>query len=837
MPQQGSRLQAPIPPQLPQGPLEGEEGVLGAQGLVQQALGILEHDLQEGAGQPRVESLGAAFQGRSEDGLGLVELPAHPGMLGALAREEQGHPGRLLGLAHPHPGRNLARVGPVPQVACGLGRVVAEQGQAMGQVRATARRRVAERPQVLVALQGQGEVPGLPAQGLQASRRERQEVPGAVEPRRRGGLGGLLQHQVDVGPRDAEGADARQAGARTLGPGKEPIHHPERQLGPGDQGIWGVEVQVGRQPPVAQGQDGLDQPGHPRRALGVSDLALDRAHQQGLLGRTPGTQGGTEGLQFQGIAQRGSHPVGFDVVHLPGLDPGPLQGPADHRLLGGTVGGGQAVAPAVLVGGASPHQGQDPVAVVQGRRQGLEDHQGAAVAADVAVGGGVEDAAASAGREGSHGGHDARGLGREDQVHAPGQRQVAFPLAKGLTGQVDGQQRGGAGGVQGQGRTLQPQLVGQPPGRHAGRHPGAGPGVHLAGIAQHGEVVQGAQADEDPGGRPLQAFGRKGGVLQGLPGGLQQEALLGIHHPGFPRRDPEERGVESVDIREEAAPAGHHAARDLRVGVVQGPGVPALGRDLGDGVPARDQEFPEGLRALGAPRIVAADPDQRDGFAMGRPRGGRADRNRIREVPPGRGKRVHEPLQEGRLLLQGRLVEGQGGRQVSPQGLTQRFAQFQGHQRVQPVLAQGPPRVQVRRREAQDSGSVEAHQSLRLLDGGLRLLHGEGEELGQEGAQLPAYPGAEGLEVHLQGQHASAASQQGLEEPQPFLGLEEPQALALQSLVVFGSKAGAHADRPGAPAYGQGGKTFGPAGFGQGRQKGVGRRVVGLPGAAQGGGH
>jgi hypothetical protein len=104
------------------------------------------------------------------------------------------------------------------------------------------------------------------------------------------------------------------------------------------------------------------------------------------------------------------------------------------------------------------------------------------------------------------------------------------------------------------------------------------------------------------------------GVLERFPRHLEEEALLGIHGHAFARRDAEEIGIEAVDPLEEPAPAGVHLARRTRIRVVVRVYVPAVGRDLADGVHAVAQEVPVGLRLAGSPGEAAADPDDRDGL-------------------------------------------------------------------------------------------------------------------------------------------------------------------------------------------------------------------------------
>ena len=78
-------------------------------------------------------------------------------------------------------------------------------------------------------------------------------------------------------------------------------------------------------------------------------------------------------------------------------------------------------------------------------------------------------------------------------MHAPGERQPRLPTAQALARQVDGHQRGGLAGVDGQGGAAQAEGVGDPVGDHAAVQPGEGvPRDRLgaAGVQQLGVVVR-----------------------------------------------------------------------------------------------------------------------------------------------------------------------------------------------------------------------------------------------------------------------------------------------------------------------------------------------------------
>ncbi len=102
-------------------------------------------------------------------------------------------------------------------------------------------------------------------------------------------------------------------------------------------------------------------------------------------------------------------------------------------------------------------------------------------------------------------------------------------------------------------------------------------------------------------------------ALDGLPGGLQEEPLLGVDGEGFTRGDAEEGGVEAVGAVEEAAGPGVDSAGLVRVGVEEGGEVPApvLGEGA-DGVAGGGGQLPQGLGGVGAAGQAAAGADHGD---------------------------------------------------------------------------------------------------------------------------------------------------------------------------------------------------------------------------------
>ena len=139
-------------------------------------------------------------------------------------------------------------------------------------------------------------------------------------------------------------------------------------------------------------------------------------------------------------------------------------------------------------------------------------------------------------------------------------------------------------------------------------------------------VVLVDQAGEDPGRLAAQRGGVDAGVLQRLPAGLEQQALLGVHRQRLARGDAEELGVELAGVGEEAALARIAGARVVGIGVVEALQVPAaVGGELGDAVATLGDQL---ARALPARR-----PRPGSGRPCRRSRSARAGRSAAAPVP------------------------------------------------------------------------------------------------------------------------------------------------------------------------------------------------------------
>ena len=272
-----------------------------------------------------------------------------------------------------------------------------------------------------------------------------------------------------------------------------------------------------------------------------------------------------------------------------GVDAG---GGVDAALEGGLgcgAGGGDAAGSAVLVDAGSGDDCVDAVVVADGVAEAFEDDDADAFAGDEAVGRVVEGVALA-----GWGGHAGVGevekhVGGDDVAGDPGgDGDGAFAGAEALAGEVEGDEGGGAAGVDGEGGALEVQQVGQAGGEDGQRGAEGGEGWGGCG----GEVVAGGDADEDAAALAGEAGGGEAGVFDGVPGFLEEEALLGVHRLGFGGGDVEEEGVEGVVVFEEGGPFGVAAAwGGFRVEV----GGHVEAGDFADGGAFVEDVLPEGV--------------------------------------------------------------------------------------------------------------------------------------------------------------------------------------------------------------------------------------------------
>ncbi len=518
--------------------LDGEQTRLRVRGAVQR-LGVLApHHCAQRTLQVLVESRAHRVESLREHREVLVQITPHAEALGALTREQEGggadgpclpgdHAGGVRALREgPQAGQDLVSAGAEHHRA-GLQRG-AGGGQRVRRVQRTvvrACRRVIEQPGCLGAQRlggGRGQCPeqdggcGAPGGGVRSG----------CGPRFvRGPGGALLQYDVCVGAAEAEGGDAGPAGTAGGRPGPFLGDQFGVALGPVDVRGRTVDVQGARHRAVFHRHDHLDDAGDTGGGLRVADVRLDRAEQQRpVLGPVLAVRG-EERLRLDRIAERGARTVRLHHVDLGRGDSGAQQRLADHALLGGAVGGGQPVARAVLVDGRALDDREHPVPVAHRVRETFhQEHADALGPADTVRRARERLAAAVDGQTALAAELDEH-AGRRHHGGATCHGERALPRPQRLHRQVQRDERGRAGGVDGDGRAFPAVGVREPTGRHAATGGAGGRDVERVVVVHH--------TGEDTGPAALERGGVDARPLQGLPRGLEQHALLRVHVQGL----------------------------------------------------------------------------------------------------------------------------------------------------------------------------------------------------------------------------------------------------------------------------------------------------------------
>ncbi len=609
-------------PELGEGVLQSEERGLRVPRLVEERIrgGGGGHHLEERTVEPWIEERRAAIEGFAEDGMRAMESPTHPRVLGALAREDKGQGPRLAARRRAPRGRVAEQGAKLVQRGDGA-------RDAHGELAATEVARVADVGKVGL---GQGVAPLMKPLDVRVERgvglgRKREEVRGPPLSGRRG-LRRLLQDHERIGAADPKGVDpgAPRMGARS--PVTEGIVHVEGAAREADGRVGAREVHGGRELRVVDRERRLDQACQPRRLFGMSDVALDRADRavgRGL--RTSLSHVGLEGagqcLNLEGIAGGGAGGVALHVADGFGRHVGEGDGLHHGAGLAGDAGRGVAdLAAAVVVDCTTLDDGVDVVAIRDGIGQALEENGRHPAAEDGALAPCVEGTAMPVERVhvallGDVAGHlrDAHG-GRAAQGH------VALAGEQALAGEMHRHQRGRAGRLHGEARAGEVELVGDTraeevlvvaemrQARRLARQIGMrGMGEE---IARDHAASSPEDTDDARGGLRVVA-----GVVEGLPGDLEEETLLGIEQLRLARRVAEEGGVEAIDLRKHGRRP--HVGRALEERGVHARRAQLRLREEANRLDAAAEIAPElshGVR----PREPAGHADDRD------PRKGRA---------------------------------------------------------------------------------------------------------------------------------------------------------------------------------------------------------------------
>ena len=300
-------------------------------------------------------------------------------------------------------------------------------------------------------------------------------------------------------------------------------------------------------------QQHLDEAHDPSGRPCVAHIRLYRADGTTALGA--GSESSHQTLDLDGVAQARSRTVGFDIGDRRWINLGPTVDFPYQVGLGPTAGGREAIAATVLVGARGSDDTVDVVPVAQCRFEGPQHHGAHGLSRHKAIRGIIERATLPGRREHPETtGHimKARRGGHENTTC---QSQLTLTILNALTGQVQSHQRRGASRINRHGRPAQVEQIREPRRQDRDTIPKESVGFRLALLGQQGvEVVACSHADEDAAFLLVEPAVRVTRVFQGVPGRLQEQALLWVHELRFGTGDLEEQRIEAIDVIEEAPP-------------------------------------------------------------------------------------------------------------------------------------------------------------------------------------------------------------------------------------------------------------------------------------------
>ncbi|RPK43222.1 hypothetical protein EES39_19775 [Streptomyces sp. ADI92-24] len=376
--------------------------------------------------------------------------------------------------------------------------------------------------------------------------------------------------------------------------------------------------------------------------------------------------------------------MALDGVDVGGGEAGDAQRTSDDALLGRAVRCREAVGGAVGVDGGAPDDAEHAVAVAFGVGEPLQQEHADALAPAGAVGAAAERLAPSVGGQAALPAHVDEGVGGGHDGDAAREGERAVAPAQGLGRPVQGDQGGRAGGVDGDGGAFDAERVGDPAGHHAGEAAVAVVPRHVLGQrAEPQPPVVVHHTGEHTGVAAAQGVRVDARALDGLPGDLQQQPLLGVHGLGLAGADAEELGVEVGGLVEESALVGEALARRAGLRVVDVGSPAAVGGERRDDIASLLDELPQLLGRGHAAGVAAGHGDDGDGVVVGDGGGGR-------NGPSGPLFRVAaEP--GGQVVGEGGgrgVVEDERGRQRQAGGGAEPVAEFDGREGVEAHLVE-----------------------------------------------------------------------------------------------------------------------------------------------------
>ncbi|MCS1407961.1 MAG: hypothetical protein M2R45_01124 [Verrucomicrobia subdivision 3 bacterium] len=580
-----------------------------------------------------------------------------------------------------------------------------------------------------------------PAQRLGRLGRKRQQLkgrrPSRGPPRRRK----LLHHHMGVGAAHPEGAHPPGADpARLRRPRPIRLVDEKRTAIPINIAALLLAVQARGNGLGLQGLHQADEADPPRGGKGVPQVGLHRRQRTAPAPGRPTAEDLDQGVDLHRIPQPRPRAVRHNVIHLRGIQPRLLIHPPDQRRLRHPARRRDPIGLPIIVDARADNHRPNRVPRRHRLGQGPQHHHGHRLPGHHPLRPPVEGKALPLARKHPRPRQADIQLRRQHQVHPRRHRRIALARPQTQAGLMHRHQARGTGRINRQGRPLEIQKIGQPRGQNSAvvrrhilipRQPLIGPLLHPHKTA-------------DP--PPRQLPGAPSGVLQRLPGFLQQMALPRVHPLGLARRNLEKQRIKLRNPGDKTAPLAVGLAGLNPRAPIPLPPIKALPGNLRDGVPPPLQEPPQRIRI---PRLrkAAAQPNDRD-----RPPRRRALRAGLRAAlgapapgprPPRRRRRRRFPIPPfhnlGKLGAEirrqtpdRRVPKKDGGRNPNAKTGRQAPGKLGEIDRVKTKIGQIHIRLQLIPREPQEPGRHLRHLPANAL------LNAQTRQPQRAGGRLPA---------------------------------------------------------------------------------------------------
>jgi hypothetical protein len=190
---------------------------------------------------------------------------------------------------------------------------------------------------------------------------------------------------------------------------------------------------------VLEDERTLDKTGEAGRGFGVAPIRLHRPDEERLTGGTATARHRSDRFQFNGITRFGTRAMSFHIANTGGKDSRIFIREAQNLFLTDlTWSAHQTAAVAIIADRAAPDDGVNAVSVCSGASKRLQDNDRYALAAHVAVAGGVPKLALTISSQHPRLRIGNRDVGLQNEVGGASKRHLAFAGSNALRGKMHG---------------------------------------------------------------------------------------------------------------------------------------------------------------------------------------------------------------------------------------------------------------------------------------------------------------------------------------------------------------------------------------------------------------